>query len=204
MTTALRREVAFLSDGVTCRAWAYVPDAAVPRPLPCIVMAHGLSGTRNASLEPYAERFAAAGFYVVLFDYRYLGDSDGEPRQLISIPRQLEDWKSAIAFARGDARRRSGAHRLVGLLAVGWPRRRRRRARQTHRRHIGAVPDARRTCERAQGSQAGRIRRTSRASPRRLSMTACAPRSGCRHTTCRSWRRRASLRPCRRPTRTLG
>ena len=101
MTAALRREVAFLSDGVTCRAWAYVPDAARPRPLPCIVMAHGLSGTRNASLEPYAERFAAAGFCVVLFDYRYLGDSDGEPRQLISIPRQLEDWKSAIAFARG-------------------------------------------------------------------------------------------------------
>ena len=100
MTSALRREVAFLSDGVTCRAWAYEPDAALQRPLPCIVMAHGLSGTRNASLEPYAERFAAAGFYVVLFDYRYLGDSDGEPRQLISIPRQLEDWKSAIAFAR--------------------------------------------------------------------------------------------------------
>ena len=100
MTSALRREVAFLSEGVTCRAWAYEPDAALPRPLPCIVMAHGLSGTRNAALEPYAERFAAAGFYVVLFDYRYLGDSDGEPRQLISIPRQLEDWKSAIAFAR--------------------------------------------------------------------------------------------------------
>lgn len=100
MNTALRREVAFLSDGVTCRAWAYMPDAAAERPLPCIVMAHGLSGTRDASLEPYAERFAAAGFYVVLFDYRYLGDSDGEPRQLVCIPRQLEDWKSAIAFAR--------------------------------------------------------------------------------------------------------
>ena len=100
MTSALRRDVTFLSEGVTCRAWAYEPDAALQRPLPCIVMAHGLSGTRNASLEPYAERFAVAGFYVVLFDYRYLGDSDGEPRQLISIPRQLEDWKSAIAFAR--------------------------------------------------------------------------------------------------------
>lgn len=100
MTSALRREVAFLSGGVTCRAWAYVPGGSVRPRAPCIVMAHGLSGTRDASLEPYAERFAAAGFYVVLFDYRYLGDSDGEPRQLISIPRQLEDWKSAIAFAR--------------------------------------------------------------------------------------------------------
>jgi pimeloyl-ACP methyl ester carboxylesterase len=66
-------------------------------------MAHGLGGTRNASLEPYAERFAVAGFYVVLFDYRYLGDSDGEPRQLISIGRQIEDWRAAIAFARSTA-----------------------------------------------------------------------------------------------------
>jgi uncharacterized protein len=100
MLSPLRREVAFLSGGVTCRAWAYEPADGVRRPAPCIVMAHGLSGTRNASLEPYAERFAAAGFCVLLFDYRYLGDSDGEPRQLISVPRQLEDWKSAIAFAR--------------------------------------------------------------------------------------------------------
>jgi acetyl esterase/lipase len=100
MLSALRREVAFTSGGVTCRAWAYQPSGSVSNSAPCIVMAHGLGGTRNASLEPYAERFAAAGFCVLLFDYRYLGDSDGEPRQLISIPRQLEDWKSAIAFAR--------------------------------------------------------------------------------------------------------
>jgi uncharacterized protein len=100
MTSALRRDAAFLSGGVICRAWVYVPDESARRPAPCIVMAHGLSGTRDASLEPYAARFAAAGFYVVLFDYRYLGDSDGEPRQLVSIPRQLEDWTSAIAFAR--------------------------------------------------------------------------------------------------------
>jgi fermentation-respiration switch protein FrsA (DUF1100 family) len=100
MTSAHRRDATFLSGGVTCRAWVYVPDESVRRSVPCIVMAHGLSGTRDASLEPYAERFSAAGFYVVLFDYRYLGDSDGEPRQLVSIPCQLEDWKSAIAFAR--------------------------------------------------------------------------------------------------------
>lgn len=100
MTSAIRREVAFLSGGVTCRAWAYGPADSAARPAPCIVMAHGLGGTRDASLEPYAERFAANGFYVVLFDYRYLGDSDGEPRQLISIPRQLKDWSAAIAFAR--------------------------------------------------------------------------------------------------------
>jgi pimeloyl-ACP methyl ester carboxylesterase len=63
-------------------------------------MGHGLGGTRDASLQPYAERFAQAGFYVLLFDYRYLGASDGEPRQLISISGQLDDWAAAIAFAR--------------------------------------------------------------------------------------------------------
>ena len=98
--TPLRREVAFLSDGVTCRAWLYDPAADVALPAPCIVMAHGLGGTRDASLQPYAEKFAAAGFYVLVFDYRHLGDSDGEPRQLISMEQQLTDWAAAIAFAR--------------------------------------------------------------------------------------------------------
>ena len=63
-------------------------------------MAHGLGGTRDCALEPYAQAFAQAGFYVLLFDYRYTGASDGQPRQIVSIPRQLEDWQAAIAFAR--------------------------------------------------------------------------------------------------------
>lgn len=128
--TTLRRDVAFLSQGLSCRAWLYEPAQDTARPAPCIVMAHGLGGTRDASLQPYAERFAAAGFYVLLFDYRYLGDSDGEPRQLISMQRQLEDWRAAIAFARGmpgvDAERiglwgcsLSGGHVIVAAARNG-------------------------------------------------------------------------------------
>ncbi len=104
-----RRDASFLVRDVACRAYIYEPGAGVPRPAACIVMAHGLGGTRDASLAPYAERFAAAGFYVVLFDYRHLGASDGQPRQLILPERQLEDWQAAIDFARlipgVDARR---------------------------------------------------------------------------------------------------
>lgn len=95
-----RHDVEFKSQGATCRAWLYEPDASISRPAPCIVMAHGLGGTRRDSLEPYAQQFCASGFFVLLFDYRHLGDSDGEPRQIISIPRQLEDWAAAIALAR--------------------------------------------------------------------------------------------------------
>jgi len=95
-----RTDVTFPVDGVMCRAWLYQPEVRAHLPAPCIVMGHGLGGTRDCGLAPYAERFAAAGFVVVVFDYRHLGDSEGEPRQVISIESQLEDWRGAVAFAR--------------------------------------------------------------------------------------------------------
>ena len=79
-------------------AWVYEPGRAGER-VPCVVMAHGFSATRADGLQPYAERFAAAGFGVVLFDYRGFGDSGGEPRQVIDIRRQQEDYEAAVRFA---------------------------------------------------------------------------------------------------------
>ena len=99
--SAARHDVEFVSGGVSCRAWLYEPLVNARRPAtPCIVMAHGLGGTRACALDPYARAFVAAGFHVLLFDYRCLGDSDGLPRQVVSIPGQLEDWAAAIRFAR--------------------------------------------------------------------------------------------------------
>ncbi|HTX60663.1 MAG TPA: alpha/beta hydrolase [Verrucomicrobiae bacterium] len=68
---------------------------------PCVVLAHGFAGTVDSGIEPYAERFAAAGLDALAFDYRHFGASAGEPRQLVSVPRQLEDYAAAIAYARG-------------------------------------------------------------------------------------------------------
>lgn len=48
----------------------------------------------------YAERFCAAGFAVLLFDYRGFGDSEGETKQLVSPWRQLQDWRAVIAHVR--------------------------------------------------------------------------------------------------------
>jgi uncharacterized protein len=67
---------------------------------PCVVMAHGFSATMDSGLMPFAERFARAGLDALVFDYRHFGASDGSPRQLLSIRRQLEDYAAAIAFAR--------------------------------------------------------------------------------------------------------
>ncbi len=67
---------------------------------PCVVLANGLGGTVDSGLLPFAERFAAAGIDALAFDYRHFGLSDGEPRQLLSIPCQLEDYAAAISYAR--------------------------------------------------------------------------------------------------------
>lgn len=95
--TFTRRDAQFDSQGVTCRAWVYEP--AEPNGA-ALVMAHGLAGTRDAGLEPFAEAFADNGYTVVLFDYRHFGASDGEPRQLLSIGKQLQDWQAAVTFCR--------------------------------------------------------------------------------------------------------
>jgi fermentation-respiration switch protein FrsA (DUF1100 family) len=93
-----REDTGFDSAGERCAAWLYRPDGDGPHP--CVVLAHGFGGTREGRLGAYAERFAEAGIAAVVFDYRHFGDSEGEPRQLLSIPRQLADWRAAIAFAR--------------------------------------------------------------------------------------------------------
>ena len=93
-----REDVEFRSGDSICRAWLYLPATTEPRPV--IVMAHGLGGVREMRLDAYAERFAAAGYACLVFDYRHFGASDGQPRQLLDIKRQLADWSAAVVFAR--------------------------------------------------------------------------------------------------------
>jgi pimeloyl-ACP methyl ester carboxylesterase len=63
-------------------------------------MAHGFSLTRHDGLPAYAERLAGAGAAVLVFDYRHLGDSPGQPRQRFRKAVQREDWRAAVAAAR--------------------------------------------------------------------------------------------------------
>ncbi len=53
-------------------------------------------------LPEYARRFAGAGFATLIFDYRYFGQSEGQPRQLVDINRQRQDIQAAIAFVSSD------------------------------------------------------------------------------------------------------
>ena len=93
-----RVEVRIPSHGEQLAAYLYRP--AAPGRVPCIVMAHGFSGTRDEALPGYAEAFCDAGYAVVVFDYRYFGASSGQPRQLLDIGRQQDDYRAVIAWAR--------------------------------------------------------------------------------------------------------
>ncbi|VXA57480.1 Quorum-quenching protein AidA [Acinetobacter proteolyticus] len=95
---ALPLDIQFDSGGIQCSAYLYRPDNQIPSPI--IVMAHGLGGTRKMRLTAFAERFVAAGYACLVFDYRHFGDSEGYPRQLLDIDLQLEDWQAAINFAQ--------------------------------------------------------------------------------------------------------
>jgi uncharacterized protein len=95
----VRTDIDFISGGIRCAAWYYEAEGGDGR-RPCVVMGHAFGLTRDCGLEAYAESLAAGGYGVLLFDFRHLGDSDGEPRQLVSPKRQLDDFRAAIACAR--------------------------------------------------------------------------------------------------------
>ncbi len=100
-----RTDVTFGSGGERCAAYLYPPAGGLDpdAPAPCVVMAHGFSATRDDGLPGYATAFAEAGFAALVFDYRQFGSSSGQPRQVLDVGRQLDDYRAAIAFARSTA-----------------------------------------------------------------------------------------------------
>lgn len=92
----LRRErVRFVSADAECVAWHYPGTNGG-----CVIMAGGFAVTKEPATDRFATRFNEAGFGVLAFDYRRLGESGGQPRQVVRIADQLADWQAAIAFAR--------------------------------------------------------------------------------------------------------
>ena len=89
-----REKVVFVSGRSECAAWHYPGSNGA-----CVVMAGGFAVTKEPATDLFAQRFCAAGFAVLAFDYRRLGESGGQPRQVVSIRDQLADWHAAIGFA---------------------------------------------------------------------------------------------------------
>jgi uncharacterized protein len=124
-----REDIEFQSEGTTVRGWLYRPDTEGPAP--AVVLAGGWCYVRELVMPYYAEAFAAAGIAALVFDYRNLGVSDGEPRQHLDPSAQIRDYRCALSFLERqpgiDAERLgawgisySGGHVLI--LAATDPR----------------------------------------------------------------------------------
>ena len=96
---ALMEEHRFKSQGVTCVGRLHRQDET-PAKRPCVVMGHGFGATQDAGLQPFVDALVAADFAVFTFDYRHFGESEGQPRQLLVIRREIQDWLAAIDTAR--------------------------------------------------------------------------------------------------------
>ena len=88
--------IEFESENAILRGRFY---KAANRP-PCIVMAHGTSATITMATDSVAEAFYRAGYSVLLYDHRNLGNSDGEPRFEINPWIQGRGYRDAIAYLR--------------------------------------------------------------------------------------------------------
>ena len=62
-------------------------------------MAGGFAVTKEPGTDLFAARFHDSGFSVLAFDYRHLGESGGQPRQVVRVREQLADWDAAVGFA---------------------------------------------------------------------------------------------------------
>ena len=90
-------EVEFYSEGDRIAAIWRTPDE-VTGPLRAIVQGPGWLGLKDAKLYVrYHEALVAAGFAVLVFDYRGFGDSGGD-RGVLSPARQLQDLVNAVTY----------------------------------------------------------------------------------------------------------
>jgi pimeloyl-ACP methyl ester carboxylesterase len=89
-----REKVRFVSGGTECAAWHYPGSNGA-----CVIMAGGFAVTKEPGTDRFARRFSDAGFSVLAFDYRRLGESDGRPRLVQPVSGQLDDWNAAVDHA---------------------------------------------------------------------------------------------------------
>jgi len=114
----MRRDVEFISKGDLCRGWLFIPEASTKEEAaPGIVMAHGFAGLKEMGLLGYAERFQAAGFVTLVFDYRFWGESEGEPRNQVFASEMVDDYRNAITWL---SKRPEVNHDRIGIWGTSY------------------------------------------------------------------------------------
>jgi uncharacterized protein len=110
-----REDVVFYSDGLRLSGWLTRGQGTAARP--AVVFCPGFTGTKYAAFYgPYVDAFAAAGYTVLLIDYRGWGASEGDRGAIFPL-QQAEDIRSALSYLE---RREDVDPRRLGLFGVSF------------------------------------------------------------------------------------
>src|SRR5438552_1152961 len=108
-------EIEFPSGGVKCRGDLYLPDGEGP--FAGVAFALGWLQVKEMTLPGWATACAENGIACLAFDYRRFGLSEGEPRQHIDPPDQIEDIQNALSYL--ETRPEVDDNRL-GVWGLSW------------------------------------------------------------------------------------
>ena len=106
----MKTRFTFDSEGETLVGDLFLPDAAEPAGV--VVAVGPLTSVKEQASGTYAEALAERGYAALAFDYRYFGESEGQPRQFESPEANIEDIRNAATALLAD-------ERLKGLPIFG-------------------------------------------------------------------------------------
>ena len=186
METATKTRFTFTSDDETLVGNLFLPDRSAPAGV--VVAVGPLTSVKEQASGTYAQAMAERGYAGLAFDYRYFGESGGQPRQFENPEANIEDIKNAADALLADDRLSGPTPlRTRGLL--------RRRADGPFGRPGPALPCVRRCRRRVQRPGEDRredghcISSENRSRPRRRTQVARDGRGG-NHPSRRARRRR--------------
>ncbi len=116
----MEEKVTFTSEGKKIAGLLFIPDNYKKGAKhPALVFDGPMTGLKDQVVAVYARKLAKKGYLCLTFDHRFYGESEGEPRQLESPLKKIQDIHNAVSYllSRSDVDpERLGA---VGVCAGG-------------------------------------------------------------------------------------
>src|SRR5262245_37837536 len=110
MAKAVSERFAFQGEGETVVGNLFLPQGKTPAGV--VVAVGPLTSVKEQAAGTYARAMAERGFAALAFDYRYFGESEGQPRQFESPEANIQDVTNAATALVAD-------DRLTGLPLFG-------------------------------------------------------------------------------------
>jgi fermentation-respiration switch protein FrsA (DUF1100 family) len=111
-----KQEIFFYSAGHRLKGYWYPPKAGMQIPVPGIVCCHGFSAMIETQMVGIPETLSEAGYGVLTFYCRGLGESEG-PRGRVIPMEQVEDVRNGITYLQT---RPDVDPKRIGLFGSAW------------------------------------------------------------------------------------